>query len=422
MTVDLHIDADEKPDDERGDPRPPRKRRWAPEASEEAAAMLRLLARTPWLVAGRDDEAIAAVRRNHAAIRDTVTRLGWVLTVEKDTVRLRKSPPVRRDAWTSTGPTPLQASWFFLLVVAAESAPPRLAIGQLVAGARAAAAEAGLPVTNEIAERRAIVRALHMLNERGVVQRVEGDLDDFVSSDDAPVLLAVQHARLAHVIANYGTTEPSEDPVAWLEQVEREPDAARRMRRRLVDDTVIYAADLDEDEADWLRRRFRGDDGEPLARAFGLHLERRAEGAAFVVPDESFRHPHELGDLPFPAAGTLAHAALLLCEHSASAGEASEDAAEGPRLGAGWRGLHESQVVAHLTQLASSRGKGAGWKSELVEDPARLTSEVQRLLMGLDLLRIVDDGTRRVWWFSPATGRWDSVASVSAGRSKEDPP
>jgi hypothetical protein len=186
------------------------------------------------------------------------------------------------------------------------------------------------------------------------------------------------------------------------------------MRRRLVDDTVVHVADLDDAEADWLSRRVRGDDGGPLATAFGLHLERRAEGAAFVVPDEAFRYLHELGPTPFPAPGTVPHAALLLGEHVAAAGiRGSSD--HGP--GAGWRGLPEPSVIGHVTSLAAERmdGKG-GWRRELTEDPARLVEEIRALLCGLDLVRVViDPNGEWIWWFSPAIGRWSSPHTAIGG-------
>lgn len=387
------------------------RKRWTPEAGEEASMVLRRLAVQPWLVAGRDDEAIAMVRRNLSAVRDALARLGWVLVVERDLVRLRKSPPVRRDAWAASGPKPLEASWFFLLVAAAESMTPRVGLAQFVAGARAAAAEASLPVTNDMQERRAIVKALRMLNARGVVEQVDGEVEGFIDDENAPVLLAIHHSRLAHVISNFGTLDPSEDPTAWLEQVEREPDPARRMRRRLIDDALVHVVDLDEAEADWLSRRVRGDDGAPLAQAFGLSLERRTEGAALVVPDEAFRHSSELGTRHFPSAGTVPHAALLLCEHAATAGLLGSDA-DGP--GVGWRGLAQTDVISHLTELATEHPEGkAGWRRELAENPPQLADEVRGLLIEFDLLRvrIRSDGSQ-TWWFSPATGRWASRAQA----------
>lgn len=381
----------------------PRARRWSPEGGIEAAEMLRLLALRPWLVAGRDDEAIAKVRRNITEIRAALARLGWALVVERDLVRLRKSAPVRRTAWASSAPTRATCTWFFLLVAAADAMPPAVALGKLVTAAKSAAAEADVEVTGDIAERRAIVQALKLLDDRGVIEQVDGDVGDFIGNDEPPVLLAVHHTRLLHVIANFGAADPVTDPRGWLRQVEAEPDAGRRMRRRLVDDTVVHTGDLDDAEADWLRRRVRGDDGEQLATAFGLHLERRAEGAAFVVPDDAFRYDRELGPAPFPSAGSVPHAALLLCGHAQVTGTPLDDRP-------GWLHLAERAVLEHLVELAARFGPGrGGWRAELVENRSLLLTEVRSLLTGHDLVRIqpaAGDAAVAAWWFSPATARW----------------
>lgn len=396
-----------------GAPRQRRRRAWQPEADAEVAALLRQLAATCWLIGGRHDELIAAIRRNEHALRSAVARLGWVLIIERDLVRLRKSPPPRPQAWAAQGPSPAACSWFFLLLAAAESMPPRTALGHLVNQAHAAAAEAGLPTHHDLAERRAILTALHMLDDRGVVERLDGDLDSYLHNDEAPVLLAIHHTRLAYVIANPGTLDPAVDPHAWLEQAQREPDAARRMRRALVDDTCIHAALLDEAEAQWLSQRVRGDDGGPLADAFGLVLERRAEGAAFVVPDEAFRHLNELGPMPFPAPGTIAHAALLLLDHAALHG--TVDDAPGP----GWRGLTEKAVVEALTAFGAHNASGrGGWSGEYVQDPLLLAGKVHDLLTGMHLAHLTPTGaqadgkTTPVWWFAPTTGRWAEEGSA----------
>jgi uncharacterized protein (TIGR02678 family) len=380
----------------------------APETAAETASVLRQLMVQPWLVAGRDDVAIAAVRRNEAAIREVLGRLGWVLVAERDFVRLRKSPPVRRDAWAATGPTPLTSSWFFLLVAAAESLPPRVSIGQLIAAARSAAAEAEIPAADDMPQRYAILAAVKLLEQRGVVESLDGDLNLLLREDDPPVLLAVHHHRLVHVIANFGTADPVADPAGWLQQVARESDPARRMRRRLVDDTAVYAIDLDPDEADWLSRRVRGDDGLPLAEAFGLHLERRAEGAAFVVPADAFRSRDALGDRPFPGGGTVAHAAVLLCDLAESDGMV---AAERP----GWRGIADDDVLRHLTTFAAKYA-GQGWAAEHVAAPAGLAVEVAALLAGVNLLR-VETG---MWWFAPAAGRWERPREPRREQARKD--
>ena len=61
---------------------------------------------------------------------------------------------------------------------------------------------------------------------------MDGDLDGFLQDEQAPVLLAIHHTRLLHVVANLAPVDPGKDPVGWLESVQREPDPARRMRRR----------------------------------------------------------------------------------------------------------------------------------------------------------------------------------------------
>lgn len=414
--AELDPDLPEGQDEPFATEKPPRPKRWFPEATHEIAAVLRRLCVRPWLVAERDDELIAAVKRNQAAIQEVFVRLGWVLVVERDLVRLRKSPPVRRQAWAATGPTPREASWFFLLVAAAESVPPRVGISQLVTAARAAAAEAGIAVVNDLQERRAIARALRMLDERGVVEEFEGDVDGFIVDESAPVLLAVHHSRLAHVIANYTTADPSKDPEGWLAQVEREPDPARRMRRRLVDDTIIHAVDLDAAEADWLSRRVRGDDGGPLAAAFGLALERRAEGAAFVVPDDAFRYLSELGPIVFPSSGTVAHAALIICDGGERVGISGAEA-QGP--GVGWRGLRETAIIEMLATTAAGFPEGrGGWRRELAEDPLQLATEVKKLLVSMDLLRVHGVAEDCVWWLSPATGRWSPPRPLESGEPR----
>jgi hypothetical protein len=176
------------------------------------------------------------------------------------------------------------------------------------------------------------------------------------------------------------------------------------MRHCLVDDTCVHTIDLDNAETDWLSRRLRGDDGAPLAAAFGLAIERRAEGAAFVVPDDAFRWPAELGQTPFPTTGIVPHVGTLLSDHVASAGHTG-----GP--GPGWRGMPRTAVLAELTRLAERQttGKG-GWPAERAADPAGLLDDVEQLLRGVGLLRISEDS----WWLSPVLGRWESPPAMPA--------
>jgi hypothetical protein len=117
------------------------------------------------------------------------------------------------------------------------------------------------------------------------------------------------------------------------------------------------------------------------------------------VPSDAFRYDRELGPTPFPSAGTVPHAALLLCGRAQDSGVPAGD-----RLG--WLGMAAADVQAHLAMLASRFGAGrGGWRADLAGNPAQLADDVQALLTGLDLVRIADDDAA-TWWFSPATARW----------------
>lgn len=386
----------------------------APDAETEVAATLRLLLRQPWLVAGRDDAELAAVRRNLETLRTVFARLGWTLVVERDLARLVKSPPARLDDWAVQAPSQLACSWVFLLAAAAEGLPQQVTIGQFVEAGKAAAAEAGVPLQADRQERRAIVTAVKELVTRGIVEQTDGQVESYLHNDDAPVLLTIFHTRLLRLIGNYDvTSNPAVDPRRWLAGVRREPDAARRMRRRLVDDTCVHTVELDEQEADWLSRRLRGDDGGPLAAAFGLAIERRSEGAAFVVPDDSFRWPRELGEVPFPHAGIVPHVALLLADIVAAEGELEG----GP--GSGWRGMERTRVLAMLTELAERQTTGrGGWPAERAADPDGLLDDAEQLLRGAGLLRVHDGW----WWLSPATGRWEAPPNAAFAPQAGSPP
>lgn len=385
-----------------------------PDSSDEVQESLRLLALQPWLVSGRDDESIAKVRRNVETLRSVFLRLGWALVVERDLVRLKKMPPAggRIADWAMKAPSPLACSWTFLLAAAAEGLPHQATLGQLVEAAKATAAEAGTPVTNTRGERRAIAQAISQLVHRGVIDETDGAVNDYIENEDAAVLLTIFHTRLLHLIAHF---DPEVDPVTkpdlWLERVTRQPDPARRMRHRLVDDTCLHTVDLDDTEIDWLSRRLR-EEGNPLADAFGLTVERRSEGAALVVPEESFRWPRELGDTPFPGPGVISHAALLLSEHVGVEGEVG---AEFP--GPGWRGMARSGVFAKLIELADSQTVGrGGWPAEAVQNPVGLMGDVEGLLVGAGLLRIIDSH----WWLSPVTGRWGEPEPPKATKKTID--
>ncbi|WP_196763772.1 DUF2398 family protein [Mycobacterium avium] len=117
------------------------------------------------------------------------------------------------------------------------------------------------------------------------------------------------------------------------------------------------------------------------------------------------RHDDEPSNRATPLCGTqLPHVAMLLADHIAIKGQTG-----GP--GPGWRGMPRVAVLAELTRLAEQQttGKG-GWPAERAADPAGLLTDVQQLLTGVGLLRIVDC----CWWLSPVMGRWEPPPTAPA--------
>jgi hypothetical protein len=78
----------------------------------------------------------------------------------------------------------------------------------------------------------------------------------------------------------------------------------RRARRLVLENPVVYYADVDESLRGQLRAPALAED---LQRLTGLPLERRAEGVALINIGS------RLTDVTFPSTGTVAQAALLLC-------------------------------------------------------------------------------------------------------------
>ncbi|MFJ3405407.1 DUF2398 family protein [Promicromonospora sp. NPDC090134] len=376
----------------------------ATDTEMEIAGVLRTLAARPWLVSGRDDEVIAAARRNTQVLRTALSRLGWSLHVSRDLVRLRKSPPPRIDDWTVQAPSPLACTWVFLFAAAAEGLRRSILIGELIDAGKVVAAEAGVPVVEGHLLRRAHTDALKQLCQRGIVAEVDGRIEDYMVDPDQDVLLRIEHSRLPHLVMNFTSEiDPVSEPEAWVDALMHEPDAGRRMRRRLVDDTVIHTTDLDDQEMDWLSRRLRGDDGRPLAASFGLTIERRTEGAAFVVPDEAYRRSDELGEVPFPTRAIEQRVALVLCDFVATT-----DTLDGNRPGSpgpGWRGMERERVLEELTQIANEQRTGrGGWSEDYTTQPSRLLAKAEAHLVANALLRVADGW----WWVSPALGRWEA--------------
>ncbi|MFG2489394.1 DUF2398 family protein [Streptomyces virginiae] len=376
---------------------------------EVVPQLARFLKTHAWLIGGRDDAVIEAVHRHRVALREVLAAVGCGLSVEPDLVRVHNpAPPL--SSRVPEGDSP-QGVWFWLTVSALESLPPRARLGQVAAAARAAAAEIELSVTQSGAELGAFAAALRRLCDCGLLEELEGRVEALLEGeDDPPVLLKVHHARLVHVLPRgvpvdeYGqwSTDPAEDPEGWLASLPRSADPGVRVCGMLADQAVVHACDLDEDELQWLSDKGPVH-GAAVAGAFDLALEHRLEGAAFVMPQESYDE-RVSGRFRFPnrrrsSAGTVRHAALLLVDALTVEGERGGALAPG----AGWCGAPKSWVVRRLGEMAVQH---PWWSKDLRADLPRLADDVRGVLEPeADLLRVVV-GYEDWWWLSPAAARW----------------
>lgn len=163
--------------------------------------------------------------------------------------------------------------------------------------------------TDRAADRDAFVDAIGWLALRGAITLADGDAGGWASDPDAgealydidrPVVFALFRPprALQHLHSVRGLlAEDAGLPAASA------ADAARRVRRSLVERPVVYREDLSEAERPLLAQDRIIADVELFT---GLRAERRAEGVALI--DISGR----LSDVRFPSTGTLAQVALLL--------------------------------------------------------------------------------------------------------------
>ncbi|MFG2085491.1 MULTISPECIES: TIGR02678 family protein [unclassified Spirillospora] len=309
---------------------------------EDAArrrAALRTLLRRPLLTAESDPQDLVLVRRHQAELRDWLSReTGWRLQVDAETARLFKTAPTLDDG---THPARGKAGEPFgrrryvvlcLALAVLERADAQTTLGRLAEEVLNAAAEPDLafPFTLDgRAERADLVAVVRMLLGWGVLRRVSGDEESYLSAT-GDVLYDVRRVVLAALLT--GVRGPStvtaagfEDRLAELTD-EPVPDTddlrnralRRSLTRRLLDDPVVYYEDLDDTERAYLVSQ-RAAITRRIEEAAGLVPELRAEGVAMVDPDD------ELTDVRMPEQRTDGHVTLLVAEYLAGRAEAGWD-------------------------------------------------------------------------------------------------
>ncbi|MFC6080455.1 TIGR02678 family protein [Sphaerisporangium aureirubrum] len=310
------------------------------EEAEQRRRALRALLAKPLLTAESDAAALQLVRRHGAGLRDWLGReTGWRLVADAEVARLFKTVPETSDG---TRPArghsgePFGRRRYVVLCLAlavleradAQTTLGRLAEEVLNAAAEPELADAGFTFAlDHRSERTDLVAVVRALLDLGVLRKVAGDEDAYLSAT-GDVLYDVRRPVLAALLT--GTRGPSTVTAGSIGErlaeltAEPRPDTddlrnqalRRRLTRRLLDDPVVYYDDLDDDERSYLVSQ-RPAITRRIEEATGLVPEVRAEGIAMVDPDD------DLTDVRMPEQRTDGHVTLLVAEHLATTREAT---------------------------------------------------------------------------------------------------
>jgi uncharacterized protein (TIGR02678 family) len=362
----------------------------AEEQAQRRAALRALLAK-PLLVADTDGEVLVLVRRHLPGLREWLNReTGWRLTADSETARLFKTAPALSDASHPArghNKEPFGRRRYVTLCLALSAlarADAQTTLGSLADDVLTAAAEpeltaAGFTLTlDSRADRSDLVAVVRLLLAAGVLSRIAGDEDAYLSAR-TDVLYDVRRPVLGVLLSGIRgpstvtassfeerLAELTAEPVAETDEL-RNQALRRRLTRRLLEDPVLYYDELDDDERGYLLSQ-RHAITRRIADATGLVAEMRAEGIAMVDPDD------ELTDVRMPEQRTDGHVTLLVAEHLAHRDQAT--------LG---------ELHAFVRQVAAEHA--TYWRKGVTE-PGAETELAATALEKLSALRLVEvDGS-----------------------------
>ncbi len=310
------------------------------EEQAQRRAALRALFAKPLLVADTDGEMLVLVRRHLPGLREWLNReTGWRLAADSETARLFKTAPVLSDASHPArghNKEPFGRRRYVTLCLALSAlarADAQTTLGSLADDVLTAAAEPGLTAAgftltlDSRADRSDLVAVVRLLLAVGVLSRIAGDEDAYLSAR-TDVLYDVRRPVLGVLLSGIRgpstvtvssfeerLAELTAEPVAETDEL-RNQALRRRLTRRLLEDPVMYYDELDDDERSYLLSQ-RHAITRRIADATGLVAEMRAEGIAMVDPDD------ELTDVRMPEQRTDGHVTLLVAEHLARRDEAT---------------------------------------------------------------------------------------------------
>ncbi len=356
---------------------------------EERRRAIRALLRTPLLTPAHPEYATA---RKHAAhIAQFFSReTGWAFQADAGVARLKKTPAER----TRDGSRPATAKGrafsrrryvlACLALAALERSESQVTLGWLAERVLAFAQDEaltsrGIVFTLDNREERGDLAAVaQLLLETGVLRRVAGEEQAYVSGG-GDALYDVDRRVMAVLLATRrGPSLVGDDRAAAIADVLPDTDEGRNRRirhnlgRRLLDDPVVYYADLSPEERQYLEMQ-RGPFLKRLTDATGLVAEVRAEGVALLDPTR------EASDYTMPDEGTDGHATLLLAEFLSG------------RLRAGRPPVTVERCVEHMRTLIADHS--TYWRKN-TRDPGGdklLTDQALRRLSALGLIQMDGD-------------------------------
>ncbi|MDQ2811452.1 MAG: TIGR02678 family protein [Actinomycetota bacterium] len=336
----------------------------------------RLVLRHPLITSSYPDKpTLPLVRKWVKQLRtDLGEVLGYTLLSSGDTIRLRRVQDTldgTRPAVTRAG-RPFDRRRYACLVLTLSAlgrSGTQIALSEL---ADAVAADAGRidglgMDTGRKPDRDAFVDAVAWLEARGALLMADGSAIEWVNDPErAEALYDIDREVVGAIYAPSrvlqhlnSVTElldgPSGGPAPAQGREAQRRVNARRARRLVLEQPVVYYADVDGDLLGQLRSPSLAED---LERLSGLALERRAEGVALVSAGQRF------SDVAFPSAGTVAQAALLLCARIA--GYLRNRGSKMERLPAATAAERFADAAWRIDAALPDRGRVAGLLAEQV--------------------------------------------------------
>lgn len=349
----------------------------------------RALLKYPLLGAtGRHRELFALVSKHQQPLREWFdAETGWRLITTGEAARLAKLATTTDSTFpaveVSGSKSPFGRRRYVLTCLALavlERSDQQITLGRLaeqvvLAAADPALTNTGLVFTMERRDERSdMVAVVRLLLDLGVLDRVVGDEQSFVSTT-GDVLYDVRRRTMSLLLTS------SRGPSMLLDATDRcaaltheSPPATDELRNRrtrhritriLLDEPVLYYAQLSEAESAYLSGQ-RTMICRRISEFTGLVAEVRAEGIAMVDPFD------DLTDVRMPESGTEGHVTLLVAERLASSLGAAMPVAE----------LHTM-----VTELAAEYTRQRVWRGNAT-DPGAAEELVATALRRLTALRL----------------------------------